>query len=61
MKRSGKRKNPGSDKPNIDGPIAQMLKRVRTMEAKRKAENEADEQDPIKKQCQGLLPVVTVF
>jgi len=29
-----------------------MLKRVRAKEAKRKAENEADEQNPIKKRCQ---------
>ena len=45
----GKRKNPGSDKPNIEGPIAEMLKRVRTKEAKRKAGNEVGEQDPNKK------------
>ena len=42
----------GNGVPNAEGPIAEMLIRVRAKEAKRKAQHESEDQETVKKRCQ---------
>jgi len=47
-----RRKRLENGEPTAEGPIVEMLVRVRAKEAKRKAQHESEDQETVKKRCQ---------